>query len=144
MALLSGCASNQPASAISKVQMFHLKTEKGVATRDQMILSESRSRFWGALTREERQGRLGNYYKVHWKAEDEATPVTVKFEYRQASSGSTLHTQTTTVPSPHGSNVTEFQVTGPAYQKDGRVVAWRVTVEQGGRVLGEESSFLWN
>jgi len=124
--------------------MYHLKSERLEGTRDPMIVSETRNRMWGAVTREERVARLGNYYAVHWKVDDATTPATVTFQYKQAKSGSTLHTQSVTVPAPRGSNVTKFEVTGAPYQTDGRVVAWRIAVEQGGRVVGEETSFLWN
>ena len=144
VALMAGCASKSPATAIGKVQMFHLKSVQPEGTRDPLILSETRNRMWGAVTREEREARLGNYYAVHWKTDDPKTPATVTFQYKQARSGSTLHTQSVTVAVPHGSNVTKFEVTGAPYQTGGRVVAWRIAVEQGGRVVGEETSFLWN
>jgi hypothetical protein len=141
--LLGGCASHQPASAIHKVQMFHLKSELLPMTQDQMIRSETQKRMWGAISWSERHARLGNYYLVHWGAGD-GSPATVRFEYRQAKTGSKLFKQEVEVAAPARKNSTEFQVIGPAYESQGRVVAWRIQVIQGGQVVGEETSFLWN
>jgi hypothetical protein len=38
----------------------------------------------------------------------------------------------------------EFTVTGDEFQKFGELVAWRVTLWEGGRQLSELESFLWS
>jgi hypothetical protein len=138
------CAGGGADTAIRKVQIFHLKSARPAASKDYLISSETKKRMWGAITNQERMDRLGNYYTVHWKTGDTSTPAVVKFEYRQANTGSKLFTQETAYPNPGRSNKTEFTVTGPAYHTQGRVVAWRVQVIQGGQVIGEETSFLWD
>lgn len=142
--LLAGCVSQKPETAIRKVQMFHLKTIRPPATKDEMIRSETRKRLWGAVTPSEQRERIGNYYAVHWKAPDETLPATVRMEYRQANQGSEIRSQEVVVPAPKGKNVTKFSVIGEPYRMDGRVVSWRAVIEQGGQVVGEETSFLWN
>lgn len=142
-ALLVGCASNQPTSAIRKVQPFHLKEIQAGPGQDRMIRSESQKRLWGAVTNTERRERMGNYFMTYWGV-DEASPATVRFEYRQARTGSKLFKQEVQVAAPGRRNVTEFSVLGENYEKQGRVVAWRIQVIQGDQVVGEETSFLWN
>ena len=141
---LVSCAGGGADTAIRKVQMFHLKTPNPVASKDYLISSETKKRMWGAISNQERMERVGNYYTVHWRTNDSATPVVVKMEYRQANTGSKLYTQEKTYASPGTSNKTEFTVTGQAYQTQGRVVAWRIQVIQGGQVIGQETSFLWD
>jgi len=38
----------------------------------------------------------------------------------------------------------EFEITGEEYKKFGELVAWRVTLWEGGRQLSEQESFLWS
>lgn len=141
---LVSCAGGGADTAIRKVQIFHLKSPRPVASKDYLIASETKKRMWGAISNQERMDRVGNYYTVHWKTSDTSTPVVVKMEYRQANTASKLFTQEVTVSSPRRSNKTEFTVTGDAYHTQGRVVSWRVQVIQGGQVIGEETSFLWD
>jgi hypothetical protein len=141
---MASCAGGGADTAIRKVQIFHLKSPRPVASKDYLIASETKKRMWGAISNQERMDRVGNYYTVHWKASDINTPAVVRFEYRQANTGSKLFTQEQTYGTPSRSNKTEFTVTGPAYHTQGRVVAWRVQVLQGGQVIGEETSFLWD
>jgi hypothetical protein len=48
------------------------------------------------------------------------------------------------VAAPRKKNKTEFQIIGQPYLQSGRVVAWRIQVIQGGQVIGQETSFLWD
>lgn len=141
--LLGACGSSRDNSAIRKVQAFHLKSDKPMPTRDRMIKSETNSRMWGAITNSERADRLGNYYTAHWHTKDTTTPAKVRIEYRQANTGAKLFSQEVDYPSPARNNKTEFTITGAAYHTQGRVVAWRIQVIQGGEVIGQETSFLW-
>ncbi len=141
---LGACAGQQAKSSIRKVQMFHLKSVQPLDTKERLIQSETKKRMWGAISNTERRERLGNYYTVHWKTSDTTTPAKVKIEYRQANTGSKIFTQEVDYPAPARSNKTEFTVIGEAYHTQGRVVSWRIQVIQGGQVIGEETSFLWD
>lgn len=142
--LLASCAGSGANSAIRKVQMFHLKSAAPMDSKDRLIQSETKKRLWGAISNTERHERLGNYYTVHWHTNDTANPVVVKFDYRQANTGSKTFSMEQTYSSPRRSSKTDFTVTGPAYHTQGRVVAWRIQVVQAGQVIGEETSFLWD
>jgi hypothetical protein len=41
------------------------------------------------------------------------------------------------------SNWSNFQVTGPAYNGNGRVTSWKLTLERGGEIIGSQQSYLW-
>lgn len=141
---LASCAGGGADTAIRKVQIFHLKSMRPTASKDYLISSETKKRMWGAITNQERMDRMGNYYTVHWNTGDTSSPVVVKMDYRQANTGSKVFTQEKSYPNPGRSNKTDFTVTGQAYHTQGRVVSWRVQVIQGGQVIGEETSFLWD
>ena len=74
---------------------------------------------------------------------DRATPVTLRFEYRQAKTGSLVKAIEQTVDQPKSRNTTEFQVVGPAYAQDGKVLAWRVLLKRGKETLTVRESYLW-
>ena len=67
----------------------------------------------------------------------------VGFEYRQVISGADVKRMVKTMPAS-GDGQLEIQVTGEAYQKGGRVVAWRVTLFDGGRSVAQKQSYLWD
>lgn len=142
--ILVSCAGGEANTAIRKVQMFHIKSLQSVQSKDRFIDSETKKRMWGAISNRERLERVGNYYTVHWRTSDTATPVVVRLDYRQANTGSKTFTQEQSYANPRRSNKTDFTVTGAAYHTQGRVVSWRVQVLQGGQVIGEETSFLWD
>ncbi len=144
LAAAGACAGTRPASAIHKIQMHHLKSDRPPQGADPMILSEHRKRLHGAVTAEERRDRLGNYYTVHWSVPQGTGPVTVRFEYQVANAADRTRTREVVVPSPSGRQVTQFEVTGREYANDGRVIAWRISLLEGDRPIAVETSYLWN
>lgn len=110
---------------------------------DPAIDFERRHYLHGALTTEEVAGRTGNYYTVFWSVADRTAPVTLRFEYRQAKSGSEVRVIEKTIDQPRSSNTTEFQVAGPAYAENGKVLAWRVLLTRGQQTLATRESYLW-
>lgn len=145
--VLSACSSavNGPGGRISKVKYYHLMPGYVPRSTDPAILFERQHHLHGAVTKEQILERFGHYYAVFWKVNDrEAGPVTVRFEYQQANSGLTKRTQEQIVDTIHRSNVSKFQVTGPEYQKSGRVTAWRVSILRGKEELVSQQSALWN
>ena len=148
LGLFTSCQSSQevdvPESAISKVDYFHLKSASTRReSQDPMIYSESAYYLHGALTTAERLARVGNYYTVYWETEDEASPVTVQFFYRQANSGSDVKTLEKVYDSHDGDGAAKFAIIGDDYAKSGRVISWKATVQQNGAEIGSQTSFLW-
>jgi len=142
--LMAACQSNAPESAIQRVDYFHLKTLNHTRTDNPMINHQPSQYLHGAISTEERLQRLGNYYTVTWGVENHSAPVTLRFEYRQAYAGTEIREQVVTVDNIRKNNKTNFQITGNDYATDGRVVAWRISLEQDNNILGQETSFLWN
>lgn len=139
---LSSCATT--GDTVSKVKIYRLDpSTQRVMAGDPAIDFERRHRLHGALTAEEVTARSGNYYTVFWSVADRSAPVTLRFEYRQAKSGSQVRVIEQTVDQPRHTNTTEFQITGPAYTEGGKVLAWRVLVMRGKETLAARESYLW-
>jgi hypothetical protein len=139
---LSACGTT--GDSVNKVKIYRLDPAGArAAAGDPAIDFERRHRLHGALTAEEVAERGGNYYTVFWSVADRSAPVTVRFEYRQAKNGSKVRVIERTVDAPKASNITEFQVIGPAFTQDGRVLAWRVVLQRGNQTLAERQSYLW-
>lgn len=138
---LSSCGST--GDAVSKVKIFRLNPSARINSNDPALDFERRHYLHGALTAEEVASRSGNYYKVFWSVADRATPVVLRFEYRQALTGSKVHVIEQTVDAPKHSNLAEFQVTGESFAKQGKVIAWRVLIQRGKQTLASRESYLW-
>lgn len=141
VALLAGCASS--GDAISKVKIYKLRSDQRVEAADPSIRFEQKHRLHGAVTAEEVREREGNYYTVFWSVADPSQPVTLRFEYKQAATGSRVHTIEVPVEAPRSHNVTDIKVVGQPFAQGGSVVAWRVLLTRGGETLATHQSFLW-
>jgi len=127
---------------ITKVNPYHLKPGMWVRSDDQMILFEHRHHLYGAVTSEEYQDKYGNYYTVFWKSKNPGAPVTVRLEYRQGSTGPTIHAIEANVTAKKN-NTTKFRVNGSYYTDHGPVISWRVVILENGTEIAESKSFLW-
>ena len=91
--------------------------------------------------------RSGMMYDVHWKVKGTmAAPLRLQVELRGIAEGN-LPSQTVlekAVPSGGRSgHWTGLILSGQKYKQIGAVTAWRATLWEGDRLLGEERSFLW-
>ncbi|MGC6425850.1 MAG: hypothetical protein ACON5H_02500 [Akkermansiaceae bacterium] len=110
---------------------------------NQFIRGEVNKRTYGAITAKEREQRKGHYYNVNWTQLSGTDPVKVVFEYRQASTGDRVK-KLTKVLSATASGSTEFQVIGADYQKNGRVLSWRISLYDGAQKVATKQSYLWD
>ncbi len=142
---LASCTSIPagPGGAITKVKTYKLNPNQRLKVTNPMIRFERQSRLYGAVTKAEQMDKAGQYYTVFWNVNDRTQPVTVRLEYRQRDTGLTVHKIETEVADVRGSNMTEFQVTGDAYNTNGPVTAFRVSVVRGKTELASADSFLW-
>ena len=99
-------------------------------------------RLHGAITKADRNQRLGNYFDFFWRAKRPAN-VTVRLEYRQEMLRAFLQAREVTYENAKGNYKTEFQIIGDDYLQDGRVTAWRCLLIENGRIVAENRSFLW-
>ena len=146
LVILIGCASSPKPVGFTKVKYYQLKDEDERAESysvDPMIRFEREHHFHGAVTKDLRRDRLGYYYTLFWNAPATRTPVTVRFEYRQALTGERISTFDQVVGEVRSQNKTALRITGESYHRDGRVVSWQATLLQDGKLLDQTRSFLW-
>jgi hypothetical protein len=143
---LASCSSVSvgPGGAITKVNYYHLVPNKPIISKEPAIEFERDRHLYGAVTKAEILERGGHYYTIHWRADDRTSPVTVRFEYRQANTGLTTKVFEEQVTDLRRTNVSKFQVTGESYNSHGRVTAWRVSLRRGNEELASQESYLWN
>ena len=91
--------------------------------------------------------RSGVRFDIEWKARaDRATPLKLKVELRGIAQGSTptqLTLEQSVTRKGWLSQWTGIPLTGEAYKLFGELSAWRVSLWDGDRLLGEQTSFLW-
>ena len=109
---------------------------------EEMVSFERDRVNYGAVTGEERNERVGQYFAFWWRAKREAN-LTVRFEFRQERLGTYVQAQETRAPKARGTMETKFQVVGDDYTRDGRVVAWRALLIENGRIVALRQSYLW-
>lgn len=138
--ILTSCGSREPL----EVKQFTVRNIEDGWSDDLLVRGEVQKRLYGVLEQADREKRKGQYYSARWRAAPTGGPVKVRFQYRQAATGSKLRELVHTVPSTKGTGVVEFAIAGDSYIKGGRVLAWRMILSQGGVDLGEKKSFLWD
>lgn len=137
---LASCAS-RPDTGITRVKIYRLDPAEIPSAAEPAISFEQKHHLHGAVSDADREARRGNYYTVFFRTPDRTTPVHAKFEYRQAATGFRVFGKEATV-APRAGHV-RFNVTGEDYRLRGRLLGWRVILTQGGQLLGEHKSFLW-
>jgi hypothetical protein len=110
--------------------------------QDRYVEFERKRALYGAITPSDQRERYGNYFTFIWEAKRTAD-VVMRLEYRQQTLGPMIQMQEIPYRAAHGRLITRFQVTGDDYLQYGRVLAWRVTILEGGRVIAEKRSYLW-
>jgi hypothetical protein len=84
---------------------------------------------------------------IQWKAKNvDWTKLRLRAEMRGLI-GDSLHSVTLEEPAKktgHFSNWAELKIDGAAYSDFGQLMAWRVTLWEGDRQLGQMQSFLWS
>ena len=121
------------------VKQYHLRENMFEQNDDQMARGEVQRLLHGAVTVEERRQKIGQYYHVIWQQPEGAVePVDFVFEYLQAASGSKVKRIV------HKASLdTYFTITGNDYRKNGRVLAWKVSVRQDGNTVASKQSYMW-
>ena len=126
------------------VKYFHLKLDDKTQTADKMIAFERQHYLHGAVTREEQLDREGHYYVFDWRTHTPGGAAELVFEYRQQTTGTTVHSVAVPIAEVRKNNKTRIAVTGQPYHEQGSVTAWRAKVVRGGNVVAEDKSYLWD
>ena len=135
------CAS-RPETGVTRVKIYRLNPSVVPDAAEPSIPFEQKHFLYGAVSEDDREARRGNYYSVFFRTPDRVTPVRARFEYRQSTTGFKVYAKEAEVGAKSG--MVRFEVTGPEYHERGRLLGWRVTLTQGGQVLGERKSYLWD
>jgi len=98
---------------------------------------------YGAATQAQRAKRKGHFFVVNWTAEKAAENITVLFEYRQKLTQDRVYRLEMPYTSVKGDKKTEFEVVGEAFEKQGLVNSWRISILKGEKVLAQKKSFVW-
>ena len=135
--LLASCAGPNDALV---VKQFTLRDQDAQAEQDPMVRNEKLRRLHGAVSMEERKGRLGQYYTALWNA-DTALEKSVVFRYQQG--GSKIKEMRRDIPAGTSEGKEEFSIIGDNYFNNGRVLAWRMDLIVGGQTVASKQSYLW-
>lgn len=141
--LLLGACSNRE-SQLLDVRHFHLQSVDPVDYQSAMARGDQLYRLRGAVTLEEREARLGHYYTVAWRNDQPGTgDLKVVMDYQQAATASKTLRMSHKVSGEEESGKVEFKIAGEDYRVGGTVLAWRVRLMRGERVIAEDNSYLW-
>jgi hypothetical protein len=144
-AATAGCAglSSPPEPLTVKTHM--LRSADVQPGGDPMVRGQQLRRLHGAVSMAERANLLGQYLTAQWNDPTGVGngEVEVRFEYRQGATASRVKRATRTFPATDASGIAEFSIIGDDYLKGGRVLAWRITLTRGGRILASQQSYLW-
>ena len=140
--LLGACAGTREPLT---VKQFQLRDQDPTSTEEPMVKMEKHRRLRGAVSMEERRGRLGQYYTLIWHHPEGAGQgeVEIVFQYQQGATASRIKRVVRSFPSTAAEGTAEFAVIGDDYFEGGRVLAWKATLSRGGRELASRQSYLW-
>ena len=100
-----------------------------------------------ARLRSHPEHRSGIRFDVQWKARGHAdAPLKLRVELLGTAKGDLPSRTVLEAPVHAGgwfSHWSSLTLAGDAYRKFGEVTAWRATLWEGDRLLGEQTSFLW-
>jgi hypothetical protein len=83
-------------------------------------------------------------FDVHWQARLPARiPLRLRVEVRTARHPKPLVLEREIEPKPWYNRWSSLHLDGEAFRESGGVIAWRASLLQGDRLVGEQKSFLW-
>lgn len=135
--LLAACSSQTEPLV---VKQFTLRDQDGYKDNDPMVRNEKLRRLYGAVSLEERKGRLGQYYTALWNA-DSGAEKEIVFSYQQG--GSKIKQMRRGIPAGTAEGKEEFAVIGDDYFTNGRVLTWKMDLIVGGQTIASKKSYLW-
>jgi len=142
---LASCASSgtKGDTTMKRPDYFFLDPSVTVESADDMVRFESLHRLHGAVSNEERREREGHYYSFPWSTSDTDSDASLLFEYRQQTTGSEVHALRVPVDRVRRKNVTHVEIIGEPFKMNGKVTAWKATIERNGSPAASKQSYLW-
>lgn len=142
LSFLTACAGPRDALVVKQLQLRDQVTD---TSDEPMAKMEKERRLRGAVSMAERRDRLGQYYTLIWS--DPAGvghgQAELIFQYQQGTTASLVKKMTKQFPAPDAEGIAEFAVIGENYFKNGRVLAWKATLQRGKQVIATRQSYLW-
>jgi hypothetical protein len=135
--LLAACSS--PTEPLV-VKQFTLRDQDANKEKDPMVRNEKLRRLYGAVSLEERKGRLGQYYTALWSA-DPGAEKEIVFRYQQG--GSRIKEMRRSIPAGSAQGKEEFAIIGDDYFTNGRVLTWKMDFIVAGETIASKKSYLW-
>ena len=141
-------SEKSPSGTKEKITKSGTQSQTAMASKSSSVVQEAsitferQYRLYGAVTKLDQYQRFGHYMDFFWRAKRTAD-VTARLEYRQEKLHAHVQAQEIFYPRARGSKKTEFKVVGDDYFDGGRIIAWRCLLIEGGRIVGETRSFLW-
>jgi hypothetical protein len=141
-------AANSPALAASGSLLKVLPEFLDLKGRNSLTPSLYERDVYQATLREHPEQRSGIRYYIEWRLKRPAwEPLLARVELRGIAEGKVSRQLVLerSVPNPGGifSHWTDITLTGDQYRAFGTVTAWRVTLWEGQKLIGQEQSFLW-
>lgn len=110
----------------------------------QMVRGEQLYRLRGSVTTADRLAKLGQYYTVQWRnINDAPAPLSVIMDYEQSATGAKRLQMVRHLPAGEDTGEVEFHINGVNFQRNGRVLSWRIRLMSGDQVVDEKRSYLW-
>jgi hypothetical protein len=139
-----GCSAAYGSGAVLKVLPEYLDL-KG---RNSLSPSLYERDVYQVSLREHRERRSGIRFYVQWKTGKPSwEPLLARVELRGVTEGrsprQTVLEEPLTNRGGHSSHWHELTLNGEAYKNFGAITAWRVTLWEGQKLIGQQQSFLW-
>lgn len=127
------------------VKQFQLRDQAPATADEPLVKMEKLRRLHGAVSMAERREKLGQYYTLIWShPEGKALgPVQLIFQYQQGATASRVKRMVRSFPASETEGIAEFAVIGTDYFQGGKVLAWKATLERGGKAIASRQSYLW-
>jgi len=143
----TSCATDNQNLCVDK---FTLRSIKIVDSNQAMVRGDQQKRLYGAVSIEDHKQRIGQYYILSWdllnqpKITDWDSQAQLVFRFKQASTGSKIHTLSKLYPSGTKEGKWEINNIGDDYIKNGRILAWRADLIYAGQAVASRESYLWS
>ena len=127
------------------VRQFQLRDQAPATADEPLVKMEKLRRLHGAVSMAERREKLGQYYTLIWNlpAAETTGPIKVMFQYQQGASASFVKQMVRSFSASQTKGTAEFAVIGADYFQGGKVLAWKATLQRGGKVIASRQSYLW-
>jgi hypothetical protein len=137
-----------PTGQKEKITKNGTQTQTAAASKSSSVVQEAsitferQYRLFGAVTKLDQHQRFGHYMDFFWRVNRPAN-VTARLEYRQEKLHAHVQGQEVSYTNVRGSKKSEFRIVGDDYSDGGRIIAWRCLLIEGGKIVAETHSFLW-